>query len=61
MSNCCWTRVTPDFGSTPAFCRPANSSNSLPKPQLPTFLPARLAAVVRPESFHETCNVPERW
>jgi len=61
MSNCCWTSVTPLFGSMPAFWRPANSSNSLPKPQLPTFLPLRAAAVVMPLSFQETWSVPERW
>ena len=33
-------------GSIPALAIPANSSYSLPKPQLPTFLPLRLAAVV---------------
>ena len=40
---------------------PANSSNSLPKPQLPTFLPFRSAAVVMFLSLNETCSVPERW
>ena len=29
-------------GSSPALVMPANSSNSLPKPQLPTFLPLQV-------------------
>ena len=33
---------------------PAKSSNSLPKPQLPTFLPLRSAAVVMFLSLKET-------
>ncbi len=31
---------------TPFFCIPANSSHSLPKPQLPTFLPLNWAGEV---------------
>ena len=43
MSNCCCTSVTSFAGSSPASVIPANSSYSLPKPQLPTFLPRRSA------------------
>ena len=39
---------------------PANSSNSLPKPQLPIFLPLKSAADVMPLSFQATWYVPER-
>ena len=48
-------------GFRPALVIPAKSSNSLPKPQLPTFLPLRSAAVVMALSLKETCSVPERW
>ena len=61
MSNCCCTFVTSLAGSRPALVMAANTSYSFPKPQLPTFLPASPAAVVIPESFHETWSVPERW
>ena len=38
---------------TPACCMPAKSSHSLPKPQLPTFLPSRSAGSVMPASLKE--------
>jgi hypothetical protein len=53
MSNCCCTSVTSD-GAIPAFVMPANSSNSLPKPQLPTFLPRRSAGAAMPLSANDT-------
>ena len=37
------------------------TSNSLPKSQTPTFLPAKSAGLVMFESFHDTDFVPERW
>ena len=40
---------------------PAVTSNSLPKSQTPTFLPAKSAGPVMFESFHDTDSVPERW
>ena len=42
MSKACWISLMSST-STPPFCMPANSSHSLPKPQLPTFLPASCA------------------
>jgi len=61
MSNCCWTSVTSLAGFSPAFVMPANSSNSLPKPQLPTFLPLSAAGSVTVSGFFDTWRVPERW
>ena len=61
MSNCCCTSVTSVAGSSFALVMPANSSNSLPKPQLPTFLPLRSAAVVMSLSLNETWSVPDFW
>ena len=61
MSNCCWTSVTSLAGSSPAFVMPANSSNSLPKPQLPTFLPLSAAGSATVSGFFDTWRVPERW
>ncbi len=60
MSNCCCTRVTSLPGSSPALVIPANSSNSLPKPQLPIFLPLNWPGPVIPLSFQATWYVPER-
>ena len=48
--------VRPQF-----FDRPAVTSNSLPKSQSPTFLPAALQMSSSPESFQATDRVPERW
>ena len=45
---------------TPSCCMPAKSSHSLPKPQLPTFLPAKSAGEVMPASLNETPRVPLR-
>ena len=39
---------------------PASSSNSLPKPQLPTFLPRRSSTELMPESAQDTCSVALR-
>ena len=61
MSKSCCTSVTSDAGSRPASVMPANSSNSLPKPQLPTFLPFRSAGSVMSSALLDTCSVPERW
>jgi hypothetical protein len=61
MSNCCWTSLTSLAGLSPALVMPAKSSNSLPKPQLPTFLPLRSAAVLMFFSLKETWSVPDRW
>ena len=45
MSNaCCTSEMSLRF--TPLFCIPANNSHSLPKPQLPTFLPPSSAGSV---------------
>ena len=41
--------------------RPAVTSNSLPKPQAPTFLPSSLQGSSSPVSFQVTDSVPERW
>ena len=51
MSNGCWTIVTPLLcdGSMPFFVSAANSSNSFPPSQLPTFLPFIFAIVLMPE------------
>ncbi|OLT20718.1 hypothetical protein BJF78_09080 [Pseudonocardia sp. CNS-139] len=54
MSNCCCTSVTSVAGVSPALVMPANSSNSLPKPQLPTRRPARSAALVMPLFANDT-------
>ena len=49
-------------GVRPQFCdRPAVTSNSLPKSQTPTFLPASLQMSSSPVSFQATDRVPERW
>ena len=47
--------------SSPALRAAAVTSNSLPKSQTPTFLPAKSAGLVMFESFHDTDFVPERW
>ena len=60
LKSCC-TSVTSLTGSRPASVMPANSSNSLPKPQLPTFLPFRSAGSVMSASLNDTWRVPERW
>ena len=62
MSNGCWTIVTPLFfvGSIPAFTSAAKSSNSLPKSQLPTFLPRIFAIVVIPRVLPGQLGHPER-
>ena len=39
----------------------AKTSYSLPKPQLPIFLPLKSAAEVMFLSLNDTCRVPERW
>ena len=39
----------------------AITSNSLPKSQTPTFLPAKSAGVVMLLSFQLTESVPDRW
>ena len=54
MSNCCCTSVTSLPGSSPALVIAANSSNSLPKPQLPTFLPLRSAGDLMLAEANET-------
>ena len=46
---------------TPNFSMAAVSSYSLPKPQLPTGLPAQSEGWVMPESAQDTIRVPERW
>ena len=61
MLNCCCTRVTSVAGSRPAWLRAAKISNSLPKPQLPMFLPLKSSAVVMPLSAKDSCRVPDRW
>ena len=61
MSNCCCTSVTSLAGLSPACVMPANSSNSLPKPQLPIFLPLKSAGAVMFLALNDTCRVPERW
>ena len=61
MSKACCTTFTSFAGSRPAFVMPAYSSNSLPYPQLPTFLPLKPATSVTEDFFSETCRVPERW
>ena len=61
MSNCWPTRVTSVAGSRPSSASAAKISYSLPKPQLPMFLPAKSAGVVIPLSAKLTCRVPERW
>ena len=49
-------------GVRPQFVpRPAVTSNSLPKSQTPTFLPASLQMSSSPVSFQVTDRVPERW
>ncbi len=48
--------VRPQFLDSPAV-----TSNSLPKSQTPTFLPANLQMSSSPESFQATDRVPERW
>ena len=59
MSNACWISEM-SLTSTPLFCIPANSSHSLPKPQLPTFLPASCAGAVMFLSLNEICVVALR-
>ena len=49
------------FGSRPALRMAAYSSASLPKPQLPTFLPFQSAGFVMPLSLKAICRVGERW
>ncbi len=61
MSNCCPTSSTSAAGSSPAFVMAAKTSYSLPKPQLPIFLPLKSAAVVMFLSLKDTWSVPERW
>ena len=61
MSNCWPTSVTSVAGSRPSSASAAKISYSLPKPQLPMFLPAKSAGVVIPLSAKLTCRVPERW
>ena len=61
MSNCCCTSSTSEAGSRPSLPRAAKISYSLPKPQLPIFLPWKSAGDSMPESAHATCKVPERW
>ncbi len=61
MSNACCTSVTSVIGSRPASVSAAKSSNSLPKPHEPTFLPARSSTESMPASANDTCRVPERW
>ena len=61
MSNCCCTSVTSEAGLSPAVVMPANSSNSLPKPQLPIFLPLKSAGLVMFSFLNDTWRVPERW
>ncbi len=39
----------------------AVSSNSLPNPHVPTFLPAQSSGRVIPESAQDTSSVPDRW
>jgi hypothetical protein len=39
----------------------AKTSYSLPKPQLPIFLPAKSSGVVMSWSTKLTWSVPERW
>ena len=60
MSKFCCTRVTSLSGSMPLRRNPASSSNSLPKPQLPTVLPAKSSTEVMPESAQDTCSVALR-
>ena len=48
-------------GVRPHVRAPAVTSNSLPKPQTPTFLPANLHGSSIALSFHDTDSVPERW
>ena len=62
MSNGWLTIVTSlfDFGSMPFFVSAANSSNSLPHHQTPTFLPFMPATSVMLLSFQVTSVIPER-
>src|SRR6476646_5149497 len=48
-------------GVRPDFRAPAVTSNSLPKPHTPTFLPAKPSGDVMLLDFHDTDRVPERW
>ncbi len=48
-------------GSRPALRSPAYSSDSLPKPHEPTFLPFRSSGLVMFRSLNETWSVGERW
>ena len=59
MSKACWISSM-SLTLTPLFCMPANSSHSLPKPQLPTFLPFNWAGSVMFLSLNEICVVALR-
>ena len=48
-------------GVRPQLAQAAVTSNSLPKSQTPTFLPASLQVSSMPLSFQVTDRVPERW
>ena len=61
MSKFCCTSVTSAAGSSPASVMAANTSYSLPKPQLPMVLPAKSLGEVMPLSAKDTCRVPLRW
>ena len=61
MSKAWMTRSKSSPGSRPASRAAAVTSNSLPKSQTPTRLPAKSAGVATALSAHETESVPERW
>ena len=48
-------------GSRPALLSAAKTSYSLPKPQLPIFLPAKSSGVGDVGVLDDTCSVPARW
>ena len=48
------------LGSIPFFVSAANSSNSFPQSQMPTFLPFIFAIVLIPLDFQVSCVMPDR-